>query len=170
VRFNQNVWNLCRRIPRGRVTTYKAIAEAVGTKAYQAVGNALKLNPNAPIVPCHRVVRSDLSLGGYKGKMENKEIVKGRKVVHPVYKVLWPAKLLVPLVAETFKFKAKGYNDDTYIGLILAKETQNHAEMQTFGIDGLGVPYEKSRLTVLNSSPVFSGTQESSALHNWTAP
>ena len=45
--FNQRVWNLCKRIPKGKVTTYKLISEKLGTKAYRAVGNALRKNPYA---------------------------------------------------------------------------------------------------------------------------
>ncbi len=69
--FNQKVWSLCRKIPKGKVTTYKEIAKALNTKAYRAVGNALRRNPYAPAVPCHRVVASDGTLGGYCGKMNS---------------------------------------------------------------------------------------------------
>jgi len=52
-------------IPRGKVSTYKRIAEKIGRpNAYRAVGNALHKNPLAPIIPCHRVVRSDGYLSG----------------------------------------------------------------------------------------------------------
>ena len=55
------------KIPRGKVSTYKGIAQKVGRPlAYRAVGNALHKNPLAPIVPCHRVVRSDGRFGGEK--------------------------------------------------------------------------------------------------------
>ena len=73
MRFKEKVYNLCKKVPRGKVATYKSIAEALGTKAYQAVGNALSANPYAPKVPCHRVVNSDLSIGGYEGKKGSKE-------------------------------------------------------------------------------------------------
>ncbi|MFH0978818.1 MAG: MGMT family protein [Candidatus Woesearchaeota archaeon] len=63
--FNQKVWDITKKIPKGRVSTYKAIAQALGTKAYRAVGNALNKNPYAPIVPCHRVIRSDGLVGGF---------------------------------------------------------------------------------------------------------
>jgi len=63
--FNEKVWNLCKQIPRGKVTTYRAIANKLGTKAYRAVGSALNKNPDAPRVPCHRVIRSDGSVGEY---------------------------------------------------------------------------------------------------------
>ena len=55
-------------IPMGRVTTYGAIAKAMGIPgAARAVGQALGANPNPIVVPCHRVVRADGVLGGYSG-------------------------------------------------------------------------------------------------------
>lgn len=65
--FQQKVYSLCRRIPRGRITTYKEIGRALGSNGlvYRAVGNALNKNPFAPVVPCHRVVKSDGTIGGF---------------------------------------------------------------------------------------------------------
>ena len=61
------------RIPQGKVSTYKRIAEKIGRPcAYRAVGNALHKNPLAPIVPCHRVVRSDGGFGGEKKGAESR--------------------------------------------------------------------------------------------------
>ncbi len=55
------------KIPEGKVSTYKRIAEKIGRpKAYRAVANALHKNPLWPVVPCHRVVGSDGSFGGSK--------------------------------------------------------------------------------------------------------
>lgn len=55
-----------RRIPRGKVATYADLARVVGRpRAARAVGNACNANPHAPVVPCHRVVRADGSIGGY---------------------------------------------------------------------------------------------------------
>ncbi|MBW2975765.1 MGMT family protein [Candidatus Woesearchaeota archaeon] len=71
--FDEKVWEKCRLIPKGRVSTYKEIAKALNTKAYRAVGAALKKNPYAPKVPCHRVISSDGSIGGYKGKRNSME-------------------------------------------------------------------------------------------------
>jgi methylated-DNA-[protein]-cysteine S-methyltransferase len=74
-----------REVPPGRVTTYREIAHALGTKAYRAVGNAMNKNPYAPEVPCHRVVKSDGGLGGFaygsveKIKLLKKEGVKVRE-------------------------------------------------------------------------------------------
>jgi methylated-DNA-[protein]-cysteine S-methyltransferase len=70
--FNQKVWALTARVPAGKVTTYGQIAEALGTKGYRAVGNALNRNPYAPAVPCHRVVGSNGSLTGFAGGLEKK--------------------------------------------------------------------------------------------------
>lgn len=64
-KFNQNCYRLLKKIPLGRVTTYKEIARALSSKGYRAVGNAMGRNPNAPQVPCHRVVCSDGRIGGY---------------------------------------------------------------------------------------------------------
>jgi len=64
----QNVYRLLKQIPRGKVTTYGAIARALGQpKANRRVGQILKQNPRPIKVPCHRVVRSDGRIGGYCG-------------------------------------------------------------------------------------------------------
>jgi methylated-DNA-[protein]-cysteine S-methyltransferase len=88
--FQQSVYDACKRIPKGRVSTYAFLgnkiilivillntlsANAIGNrKACRAVGTALRKNPFAPIVPCHRVVASDLTLGGFSGSKENCEL------------------------------------------------------------------------------------------------
>ena len=78
--FNQKIYSLLKKVPKGKVTTYKLLAEALGTKAYRAVGQAMMSNPYAPIVPCHRVVKSDGSIGGFAGSLNpNSEEVK-RKI------------------------------------------------------------------------------------------
>ncbi|MBU0461709.1 MAG: MGMT family protein [Nanoarchaeota archaeon] len=70
--FNDDVWRVCKRILRGRVSTYKEIARALGTRAYRAVGNALNKNPYAPVVPCHRVVNTDGRIGGFASGAKKK--------------------------------------------------------------------------------------------------
>jgi O-6-methylguanine DNA methyltransferase len=72
--FDERVWKLMERIPRGNVTTYGQIARKLNTKAYRAVGNACRKNPYAPRVPCHRVVRSDGTIGGFGGKISGKTV------------------------------------------------------------------------------------------------
>jgi methylated-DNA-[protein]-cysteine S-methyltransferase len=63
--FDQRCYDLLLLIPKGKVTTYREIAHALGTKAYRAVGQAMNRNPNLVEVPCHRVVKSNGELGGY---------------------------------------------------------------------------------------------------------
>ena len=65
--FDQRCYDLLLQIPKGKVTTYREIAHALGTKAYRAVGQAMNRNPNLMEVPCHRVVKSNGELGGYAG-------------------------------------------------------------------------------------------------------
>ena len=72
--FEERVWKLMERIPKGRVTTYSQIAKKLDTKAYRAVGNACRRNPYAPRAPCHRVVRSDGTVGGFGGKTSGKTV------------------------------------------------------------------------------------------------
>jgi methylated-DNA-[protein]-cysteine S-methyltransferase len=76
MKFEEKVWKLMKKIPKGRVTTYALIARKLNTKAYRAVGNACRRNPYAPKVPCHRVVRSDGTIGGFGGKTTGKTIEK----------------------------------------------------------------------------------------------
>ena len=70
--FNQKVWAMTARIPRGKVTTYRDIAQKLKSNGYRAVGNALNKNPYAPAVPCHRVVGSDGGLTGFAGGLAKK--------------------------------------------------------------------------------------------------
>ena len=79
--FSQKVYHLTKKIPKGKVSTYKEIAHALNSQAYQAVGQALKRNPYAPIVPCHRVVKSNGSLGGFAGHSSGKEIERKKKML-----------------------------------------------------------------------------------------
>lgn len=76
--FQKLVYAQTKKIPRGRVSTYAAIAKSIGRpKAARAVGNALNANPFAPSVPCHRVVKSDGHLGGFAfGEKEKISILK----------------------------------------------------------------------------------------------
>ena len=67
--FQLKVWNYLKKIPRGKVKTYSEVAKSIGKPlAVRAVANAIGKNPHAPQIPCHRVIRSDGSLGGYSGK------------------------------------------------------------------------------------------------------
>ena len=68
-KFQIKVWKYLLTIPKGRVKTYKQVAIGINLpKSARAVANACAKNPYAPKIPCHRVIRSDGSLGGYSGK------------------------------------------------------------------------------------------------------
>ena len=63
--FNERCYELLKQIPEGKVTTYAEMARALGTKAWRAVGTAMAKNQDLISTPCHRVVRSDGTIGEY---------------------------------------------------------------------------------------------------------
>ncbi len=64
--FQRKVWDQVSKIPYGELRTYKWIAREIGNlNAVRAVGNAVGKNPVPPIIPCHRVIRTDGNLGGF---------------------------------------------------------------------------------------------------------
>ena len=89
--FDEKVFQLTKQIPKGRVSTYKIIAEKLGTRAYRAVGNALRKNKNPIIIPCHRVINNNGAIGGYSGIRESSKkigllrkegiTIKNRKII-----------------------------------------------------------------------------------------
>ena len=72
--FEAAVYDAVRLVPSGRVTTYKRVADYLGSGSARAIGQALRRNPFAPEVPCHRVISSDLSAGGFAGKTNGPEL------------------------------------------------------------------------------------------------
>lgn len=84
--FEKRVYSVVAEIPKGKVTTYKELAERLKIKGYRAIGNALNKNTSKE-VPCHRVIKSDGSVGGFNRgvkkkiellKREGVEIKKGK--------------------------------------------------------------------------------------------
>ncbi|MGQ9780793.1 MAG: MGMT family protein [Nitrososphaeria archaeon] len=78
------VYKILKQVPKGKVTTYKALAKAAGNpKGARAVGAMMRRNPYAPSVPCHRVVYSDGGLGGFDGleKLDQKVKILGEEGV-----------------------------------------------------------------------------------------
>jgi AraC family transcriptional regulator, regulatory protein of adaptative response / methylated-DNA-[protein]-cysteine methyltransferase len=72
--FQMSVWQALERIPVGKTTTYTNIAEAIGRpKAVRAVGTAIGANPIGFLIPCHRVIRTDGGLGGFRWGLECKK-------------------------------------------------------------------------------------------------
>ncbi|HVZ11241.1 MAG TPA: MGMT family protein [Candidatus Paceibacterota bacterium] len=76
--FQKLVYDAVRKIPKGETMTYAQVAAAIGRpRAARAVGNALNKNPFAPEVPCHRVIRSDGSTGGFAfGRKKKIQLLK----------------------------------------------------------------------------------------------
>jgi methylated-DNA-[protein]-cysteine S-methyltransferase len=79
--FQKRVYAATEKIPQGKVTTYKYLAKAIGCASSRAVGQALSVNPFAPKVPCHRVIRSDLTIGGFSGQIEGPQIAKKKALL-----------------------------------------------------------------------------------------
>lgn len=82
--FYEKIYEKLKKVPKGKVTTYKDLAHAIGTRAYRAVGTAMKRNPHAPKVPCHRVINSDGQVGSFNGGERAKRqmlIGEGVKIV-----------------------------------------------------------------------------------------
>ena len=82
-KFQIKVWEYLKTIPKGKIKTYKQVAIGINNpKAARAVANACAKNPYAPKVPCHRVIRSDCTLGGFsrswRDKNQEKTPKKGR--------------------------------------------------------------------------------------------
>lgn len=72
--FQRKVWREIAKIPSGKTRTYKEIAEDIGNPlAYRAVGQACRKNPMPGIIPCHRVISLDGSLGGYSRGIRKKK-------------------------------------------------------------------------------------------------
>jgi methylated-DNA-[protein]-cysteine S-methyltransferase len=75
-RFQHRVYEATKRIPHGKVTTYALLARAIRCGSARAVGQALARNPFAPEVPCHRVIASDLTLGGFQGNSRGRPVAR----------------------------------------------------------------------------------------------
>lgn len=79
--FSRRVYAVVSRIPRGQTRTYKEVATRAGLpKAWRAVGNILNKNYN-PAIPCHRVVRSDGTAGGYNRGGRNKILLLKKETI-----------------------------------------------------------------------------------------
>ena len=79
--FKEKVLEVVKNIPKGKTMTYSEVAKRAGSsKAYRAVGNILNKNYN-PLIPCHRVIRSDGSIGGYnRGSKKKEELLRKEKI------------------------------------------------------------------------------------------
>lgn len=85
--FQRRVYLALLDVPRGETITYKALGQKIGCRCAQAIGQALKRNPFAPDVPCHRVIASDGSIGGFHGQREGEMIERKRKLLSEERKI-----------------------------------------------------------------------------------
>ena len=81
--FEKRVYELVSKIPRGETRSYKWVAVGIGNpKSSRAVGSALNRNPYIGIVPCHRVIKSDGSIGGFaRGIRQKRELLKAEGII-----------------------------------------------------------------------------------------
>lgn len=79
--FESRVYEMVSHVPRGKVVTYGELARALGCRSAQAVGQALRRNPFAPQVPCHRVVSAKGGMGGYFGETEGVRLEEKRRLL-----------------------------------------------------------------------------------------
>jgi methylated-DNA-[protein]-cysteine S-methyltransferase len=97
--FARRVYEALSTVPPGRVITYAALARKIGCRSPRAVGQALRANPLAPQVPCHRVIASDLTPGGFFGHKSGPQL----------------ARKLRLLAAEGIRFKNNRLADPTRV-------------------------------------------------------
>ena len=79
--FQRRVYLALLDVPAGTTITYGELAKRIGCRSAQAIGQALRRNPFAPDVPCHRVMATDGSLGGYMGERAGEQIEYKRRLL-----------------------------------------------------------------------------------------
>lgn len=79
--FQRRVYLALLDVPRGETITYGELGRRIGCRSAQAIGQALKRNPFAPDVPCHRVIAADGTLGGFHGQREGEMLAKKRRLL-----------------------------------------------------------------------------------------
>jgi methylated-DNA-[protein]-cysteine S-methyltransferase len=104
--FQQRVLTMVRKIPEGKVTTYREIAHALGINSPRAIGQALKKNPDMPVTPCHRVVSSNGTIGGYAGQ------TKGAKVDEKIQLLEQEGVRVIDGTIQEFQKKIHSFNPD----------------------------------------------------------
>lgn len=79
--FQRRVYLALLQVPKGETISYKELGERIGCRSAQAVGQALRRNPFAPDVPCHRVIASDGTIGGFHGCRSGEMIERKRALL-----------------------------------------------------------------------------------------
>ena len=101
-KFQMRVYEATKRIPRGRVSTYGRVAAYIGCRSCRAVGQALRRNPFAPVVPCHRVVAADLRRGGFSGSASGAQVEKKMRLLRSEGVAFRDGKLAEPSLLFEF--------------------------------------------------------------------
>ena len=101
--FQLRVYDALCLVPRGQVTTYALLARHVRCGSARAVGQALRRNPFAPQVPCHRVIAADLRIGGFCGARDGTQIRRKRALL-ATEGVTFDAKGRLADPARVFRF------------------------------------------------------------------
>jgi len=79
--FEKKVYDALHLIPQGKVTTYALLGKYISCRSALAIGQALRRNPFAPTTPCHRVVKGDLTIGGFAGVKNGEPIDRKRRLL-----------------------------------------------------------------------------------------
>jgi len=86
LKFDEKVYELCKKIPKEKVSTYKEVGDKIGVKCYRAIGQALKRNKDPENIPCFKIIKSNGEIGGYQGKNYREKIKRlereGIKIVN----------------------------------------------------------------------------------------
>lgn len=105
--FQQRVYQAVSLIPAGNVATYRGVVEYISCGSPRAVGQALKVNPYAPQVPCHRVIAANLTLGGFQGEREGAAIERKRRLLAREGVLFKDGRLVEP--RRVFNFRRSGH-------------------------------------------------------------
>ncbi len=106
--FHEKVLDCVAQVPKGKITTYKLIAHALGTRAYRSIGQTLKKNAFSPRIPCHRVVASDGTIGGFFGMRTGPKIAQKKAILEEEGIEFEKGILKIKnFEKHTFSFKAK---------------------------------------------------------------
>ena len=100
--FQRRVYEAVLQIPHGQVTTYKWLGLSIGCASPRAIGQALRRNPLAPEVPCHRIVSSNARIGGFAGETDGPEITKKLRLLAAEGVLFKDGKLADPSRIYTF--------------------------------------------------------------------
>ena len=116
-KFQLKVWKYLKTIPKGKIKTYKQVAIGIKSpKSARAVANACAKNPYAPKIPCHRVIRSDGTLGGYSG-VATKSSIRSN---YSMTRYFWSIRVFSTSISySSSRFRTFYANSHLFIGFYL---------------------------------------------------